>query len=104
MVEHGRELSGAGEPTTRRLAMRTTLLTSFAAATIAFMVPAQADPDWKGVAQALGKEGSVMPGGVYRVGLPRSDLKVKLDGVEIKSGFALGSWLAFKPVGEDAMV
>ena len=45
-----------------------------------------------------------MPGGVYRVGLPRTDLKVTLDGVEIKPGFALGSWLAFKPMGNDAMV
>ena len=45
-----------------------------------------------------------MPGGVYRVGLPRTDLKVTLDGVEIKPGFALGSWLAFKPMHDDAMV
>ena len=45
-----------------------------------------------------------MPGGVYRVGLPRTDLKVTLDGVEIKPGFALGSWLAFKPMGNEAMV
>jgi hypothetical protein len=30
-----------------------------------------------------------MPSGVYRVGLPRSDLKVTLDGVEIKPALAL---------------
>src|SRR4051794_14790273 len=65
---------------------------------------ALAEPDWKAVGQALGKEGAVMPGGVYRVGLPRTDLKVTLDGVEIKPGFALGSWLAFKPMGNEAMV
>jgi len=65
---------------------------------------AVAEPDWKAVGQTLGKEGAVMPGGVYRVGLPRTDLKVTLDGVEIKPGFALGSWLAFKPMGNDAMV
>src|SRR3954453_1944340 len=65
---------------------------------------ALAEPDWKAVGQALGKEGSVMPGGVYRVGLPRTDLKVRLDRVGIKPGFPLGSWLAFKPLGEDAMV
>ena len=35
--------------------------------------------DWAQVAQALGKSGSEMPGGVYRVGLPRSDLKVTLE-------------------------
>src|ERR1700731_5162125 len=45
-----------------------------------------------------------MPGGVYRVGLPRSDLKVVLDGVEVKPALALGSWLAFQKIGNDAMV
>ena len=60
--------------------------------------------DWSQVAQALGKSGSEMPGGVYRVGLPRSDLKVTLDGVEIKPALALGSWLAFQKMGDQAMV
>jgi hypothetical protein len=45
-----------------------------------------------------------MPGGVYRVGLPRSDLKVTLDGVEVKPALALGSWLAFEKIGGQAMV
>src|SRR5204862_3331958 len=36
-----------------------------------------------------------MPGDVYRVGLSRSDLKVTLDGVQIKPALALGSWVAF---------
>src|SRR4051812_25398782 len=81
-----------------RIANMTALLVALAA------TPALAEPDWKAVGQALGKEGSVMPGGVYRVGLPRTDLKVTLDGVEIKPGFALGSWLAFKSMHDDAMV
>jgi hypothetical protein len=34
-----------------------------------------------------------MPGGVYRIGLPRTDLKVVLNGVELKTALALGSWL-----------
>ena len=64
-----------------------------------------ADPEWmKSVGEALGKSGSAMPGGVYRVGLPRSDLKVTLDGIEIKPAFALGSWLAFRKNGKDGMV
>ena len=62
------------------------------------------DGDWSQVAQALGKSGSEMPGGVYRVGLPRTDLKVTLDGVEIKPALALGSWLAFQKIGDQAMV
>jgi hypothetical protein len=63
-----------------------------------------AESDWGQVAQALGKSGSEMPGGVYHVGLPRSDLKVRLDGVEIKPALALGSWLAFQKVGAQATV
>ena len=60
--------------------------------------------DWGQVAQALGKSGSEMPGGVYRIGLPRSDLKVMLDGIEVKPALALGSWLAFQKIGDQAMV
>ena len=45
-----------------------------------------------------------MPGGVYRDGLPRSDLKVTLDEVEVKPAPALGSWLAFRKIGDQAMV
>jgi hypothetical protein len=41
---------------------------------------------------------------VYRVGLPRTDLKVTLDGIEIKPTLALGSWLAFQKIGDQAMV
>jgi hypothetical protein len=64
-----------------------------------------ADPEWmKAVGDALGKTGSAMPGGVYRIGLPRTDLKVTLDGVEIKPALALGSWLAFKKMGNTGMV
>jgi hypothetical protein len=63
-----------------------------------------ADIEWKKVEDALGKAGAAQPDGVYRVGLPRSDLKVTLDGVEIKPTLALGSWLAFEPAGESAMV
>jgi hypothetical protein len=60
--------------------------------------------DWTKVADALGKSGTEMPGGVYRVGMPRTDLHVTLDGVEIKPTLALGSWLAFKGEGDTAMV
>jgi Domain of Unknown Function (DUF1259) len=45
-----------------------------------------------------------MPGGIYRVALPRSDLTVTLDGVELKPGFALDSWLAFEKIGDQGMV
>ena len=64
-----------------------------------------ADDGWQDrVGEALGKTGAVMPGGIYRVGLPRTDLKVTLDGVELKAGFALGSWLAFETMGDSGTV
>jgi Domain of Unknown Function (DUF1259) len=62
------------------------------------------DTQWTAVAEALGKSGTEMAGGVYRVGMPRTDLQVTLDGVSLKPTFALGSWVAFKPMGHEAMV
>src|SRR5437660_6193941 len=56
--------------------------------------------DWKPVEQALGKAGSMQPGDVYKVSLPRSDLKVTVSGVELKPALALGSWVAFKKSGD----
>ena len=66
---------------------------------------AGAADDWQAqVGEALGKTGAAAPGGIYRVGLPRTDLKVTLDGIELKPGFALGSWLAFEKMGDQGMV
>ena len=56
--------------------------------------------DWKAVEQALGKAGSMQPGDVYKVSFPRSDLKVTAAGVELKPALALGTWVAFKRMGE----
>jgi hypothetical protein len=60
--------------------------------------------DWKAVGQALGKEGAMQPGDVYKVSLPRSDLQVTAGGVQIKPALALGSWVAFKKAGNMTMV
>src|SRR5229473_6829534 len=73
-------------------------IAGFSASTIA------ADDNWSRVGEVLGKTGTEMPGGIYRVGLPRSDLKATLDGVELKPGFALGGWLAFEKMGDQGMV
>jgi len=60
---------------------------------------------WDPVAKALGRSGSEMPGGVYRVGLGRSDLSVTIDGVQVRPTLALGSYLAFQKAGSgEAMV
>lgn len=72
--------------------------------------PAVASPDtnltaadWAPVQNTLGKPGTLMPGGVYRVGMPRSDLKVTLDGVALQPGFALGSYAAFVRHGRQTL-
>ena len=45
------------------------------------MLAFAADNGWQArVGEALGKAGSEAPGGIYRVGLPRTDLKAMLDG------------------------
>lgn len=76
----------------------------FCAIACVFWSAAAAAQDWKPVADALGKAGTEMPGGVYRVGLPRSDLHVVLDGIVLKPTLALGSWLAFSPMSDETMV
>jgi hypothetical protein len=60
--------------------------------------------DWKKVEDAMGRPGQVQPGDVLRFGMPRKDLHVVLNGVDIKAGLALGSWVAFKRDGGAAMV
>jgi hypothetical protein len=78
---------------------------TLAAALVAAAPGAVLADDWQTqVGEALGKTGSAAPGGIYRVGLPRTDLKVTLDGVELKPGFALGGWLAFEKMSEQGMV
>ena len=65
---------------------------------------AQAASDWKAVEDAMGRPGQMQPGNVFKFGLPRKDLHVSLDGVEIKAGLALGSWVAFGKNGSSSMV
>jgi len=64
---------------------------------------ASASLDTKAIEQAFGKPGELKDD-VYKVSLPRKDLSVSLNGVKLKPGFALGSWLAFKQAGDDAVV
>ena len=60
--------------------------------------------EWKPVEDALGRKGSMQPGDVFKFSMPRSDLKVTVAGTPVKAGLALGSWLAFKKAGNDAIV
>ncbi len=59
---------------------------------------------WRPVEDALGRKGTPNPGDVLKFGFPRSDLRVVLGGVTLKPALALGSWVAFKRIGDHAMV
>jgi biotin operon repressor len=72
--------------------------------TLSFAAPLKAaEIDWAKVDAALGKTASVQ-GEVHRYGIPRTDLQVTLDGVAIKPALALGGWLAFEPMKDEAVV
>src|SRR5438552_13831581 len=66
---------------------------------------ARATPSsWKTVDDAMGRAGQDQPDGAHKFSMPRSDLKVTLDGTELKAGFALGSWAAFQKMGNQSEV
>jgi hypothetical protein len=80
-------------------------LAAAAALMLVLSAPAlAADSDWKKVGEALGRQGTMQPGGVYKFSFPRSDLKVTVDGVPVKPALALGSWVAFTGTGDHATV
>jgi hypothetical protein len=95
------------------------ILTRFARVTVALgslfcsapttaQTPSSSSPSaasgWKLVEDAMGRPGQVQPGDVIKFGMPRKDLHGVLDGVDIKPGLALGSWVAFKLDSGEAMV
>jgi hypothetical protein len=82
--------------------MRKMLLSGLA--TLLLASPVSAAPDWAKVDLALGRSGVEQTGGVHRYSFPRSDLMVTLDGVAIRPALALGTWAAFEPMGDEAMV
>jgi hypothetical protein len=63
-----------------------------------------ASTDWKAVDDAMGRSGQDQPDGARKYGMPRKDLNVTVNGVQVKPGFALGSWAAFNHPGKNAMV
>jgi hypothetical protein len=70
--------------------------------------PSQAQPNpgdsiWKAVDAALGRAGQPQPGGVQKYSFPRSDLTVMVNNVTLKPALALGSWIAFKRTGREAV-
>jgi len=74
----------------------------FVAATV--IAAEQQTTRWKAVDDAMGRQGQDQPDGAHRFNMPRSDLKVTANGVEIKPGLALGSWAAFQTMGNHSDV
>jgi hypothetical protein len=77
-----------------------------AASVIMTAIGADAPPEteWATVERALGHTGALQPGDVFRVAMARSDLKVTVQGVAVRPGFALGSYAAFRRMGKGALV
>ena len=89
----------------KKLATATTVL--FVLIT-ALHVLAQAGNDkpgeWQAVEQAIGRSGQVQADGASKFSFPRSDLKVTVEGIELKPALALGGWVAFSKPGAGSMV
>ena len=81
---------------------------TFSLATIIVIIPFAAHSagsalDTMAIEKAIGKAGELKDD-VYKVSLPRKDLAVSVNGVKVKPGFALGSWVAFKGTGKEAVM
>jgi hypothetical protein len=85
--------------------MKSTLLIALfmTAAVVSTMAQQPASP-WKAVDDAMGRAGQDQPDGTHKFSMPRSDLNVTVDGVQVKAGLALGSWAAFRMMGNEAEV
>jgi Domain of Unknown Function (DUF1259) len=66
--------------------------------------PGSQSDQWKPVEDAIGWPGDLLPGDVIRFNMPRKDLHVTVNGIEIKPALALGAWAAFHRVGKGAMI
>ena len=60
--------------------------------------------NWKLVEKAMGKTGVMKTDEVFYISLPRSDLKVTVKGIPIRTGLALGGWMASKQTDSKTMV
>jgi hypothetical protein len=81
---------------------------SIVALTLLF-APAQAQAqasgtlDTKVIEKAIGKSGELKED-VYKISFLRKDLSVTVKGITLKPSFALGTWIAFKQAGSDAVL
>lgn len=66
-------------------------------------VNAQSATNWSAVDQAMGRTGAMQPGDAYKYSMPRSDLTVRIGSITVAPALALGSWVAFKDMGNGSM-
>ncbi len=52
----------------------------------------------------MGRPGQSQPDGAYKFAMPRTDLSVAVNGVQVKPALALGSWSAFSNAGKQSLV
>lgn len=62
------------------------------------------DTYWQPVEHAIGKNGTMSPDGILKVGLTRTDLNVTIGDVRLNPAMALDSWVAFQRMGDSTMV
>ncbi|MGH8042378.1 MAG: DUF1259 domain-containing protein [Rudaea sp.] len=60
--------------------------------------------DKKVIAEASGASVTTTPDGIVRIGWSRTDVAVTVDGMKLAPAAGLGSWAAFAPMGNGAMV
>lgn len=63
----------------------------------------RAGAPWDSVGQVLGSR-AAESGGIYRYNFPRTDLMVRVGGVTVEAGLALGSWAGLGTIGPDTVV
>ena len=56
------------------------------------------------IGKAAGVDAKAQPDGVVKIGWSRADVPVTVDGMRLSPAAGLGSWAAFAPMGEQAMV
>src|SRR5687767_271005 len=78
-------------PQSRRVQLLTATIMSGASITASAQTVA-----WQAVETAMGRPGVSQPGGIHRFNFPRGDMRVTVDGVDIRPALALGGWIAFK--------
>jgi len=65
---------------------------------------APASLDATAIGEASGATATATPDGVVKIGWPRTDVTVTVDGMTLPPAAGLGSWAAFAPMGAGAMV